>query len=483
MRLLNSAMENSSLPSSTRRRGDNVSIGNTDNRISDKDDVAKIRNTLIQAVKDGQLDGWMASLLPLFAGRDWQNEPSLGRVSSSSVQQSARSGAPRDGSSGRRSNPKDVLADGIYHLRYVVKGFLEKQKADPDLSLENGLFPRSLGWFDLFKAGLKAEERKGLHGLRAPGRHYDRIPLGDPDDAWDDEEKNYHANLVQKLRRIREESRETVAALCQKADQSGTTVPWKCLLPAQPPAEPEKRHVYDMGASIVFYGPRSYINCDCAGEGGCRFQNAADDQAFKVAFGRAWCSRYNCTCAPGKQNVKIQGFMSCSWTWPVGLRLVDVPTIAVPEGEVPSGGIDCEWPEALIDNRKEYDNKPDGRCGGWSDEKKQKGRETRAKNKAKKMARALHQTDASIEGNPELQAQQMIQQLKKRQNQQGPSSQKSKKSKSQRKRQKLPAASALEPTRTSNRSTKGQPGSYFAEYEREVDEMGADTQDTDVCDL
>jgi len=188
-------MENSSLPSSTRRRGDDVSIGNTDDRVPDKDDVAKFRDTLIQAVKDGHLDGWMAYPLPLFAGRDRQNEPSLGRESSSSIQQSTRSGATRDGSSGRRSNPKDVSADGIYHLWYVVEGFSEKQKADPRLSLEHGVFPRSLGWFDLFKAGLKAEANKGLQGLRDPDRHDDGIPLGDPDEEWDDDQKSYHTDL------------------------------------------------------------------------------------------------------------------------------------------------------------------------------------------------------------------------------------------------------------------------------------------------
>lgn len=458
-------MGNSSLPTSTGPRGDEALVDNRENQVPEGDDVAKFRATIIRAANAGHLDGlltWLPDLIPLL--------PSQGRVTSSSVQQTTRSGTERDRSSGKRSNPKDTLADGLYHLGYIVKGFLETQRNDPNLKLESGVFPRKMSWFGLFEAGLKAEEKKGFGGLRPPGREpLDGIAAYNPGDMEE------HKAIVEKLRRVREESKQTIVALCQKADPSSTAVPWKSLLPAQPPVEPERRHHYNTAASIVVYGPRSYINCDCE-EGRCKFQEASDDQAFKVAFGVAWCAGRNCLCAGGKQKVKILGFMSCSWTSPMGVRLVDVPTVTIPEDGVPSCGIECEWPEALIDNRTEFDNKPDGRSGPWSDEKKQKANETRARNKALKEAGLLTQTDASIRGIPDVIAQQAAQEQTKRKNRQ--------KRKNHQKRLKGSSADSVPgPTRMSKRSTKGQAGSQFIDYETGRDATrDGETQDTDVSD-
>lgn len=460
-------MGSSSLPSSSRPRGDDVSIGNTRNRLLGEDAIAKLRDTLKEtlnrAVDDGQLDG----LMDLFGGCDRPSGRSLRGVSSSSVHQSTRSGTTRDGSSGKRSKIKDTLADGIYHLRYVVVGFLEKQnEPNANLTLEDGLFPKKLGWFELFQAGLEAEEKKGLHGLRPPDSEpLDRIP---PPSTWSKDERQKHEDLVKKLRRAREQRNWTVVALCQTADPSSTTVPWRSLLPAQPPVEPDTRHVHNTAAPIVLYGPRSYIECDCRVEDGCKFQEARDDQAFKVAYGVAWCNGRGCTCAPGKQKVKIMGFMSCSWTSPVGKRLVDVPTVEVPEAGVPSSGIECEWYQSLIDTRTEYDTKPDGRKGRWSHAKLQQGRQTREMNKALKEAGQAHgastpATGTPTQGNSDLTAEKIAMQPTGQGNVGQPLN-----PSNQQKR--VPA----DPARSGRpkRSNQGKPARHFDAFVTDVDETG-----------
>ena len=158
--------------------------------------------------------------------------------------------------------------------------------------------------------------------------------------------------------------------------------------------------------------------------------------------------------------------MSCSWTSPVGKRLVDVPTVEVPEAGVPSSGIECEWHESLIDTRTEYDTKPDGRKGPWSAAKIQQGRETRKKNQALKKARQPHGAPTSAtrtptQGNSNLTAEKIAMQPTGQGNVGQPSS-----PSNQQKR------GAPAPSGRSKRSNQGIPASRFDDYVTDVDETG-----------
>jgi len=61
--------------------------------------------------------------------------------------------------------------EGRFHLRYIISGFLLKQKENSELFLtESGAFPPQVGWWDLFLVGIAAEGEQA-NSLRRGRRH------------------------------------------------------------------------------------------------------------------------------------------------------------------------------------------------------------------------------------------------------------------------------------------------------------------------
>jgi hypothetical protein len=287
----------------------------------------------------------------------------------------------------------------VYHLSYVVRGFLEMQKDEKELRLEeDGSFPpdfiQQRGWFNLFEKGLVAEGDKGDRGMRRG----DNIPARPQDDdkeaydAW----KSAQKSIVDSLRRQakNEPYKNSVVELCKAAEPAGTIIPWKSLLPREDSSPaPKKRHEHGQGSKITLFGPASYLHHVCESDESCKWKDYAGLVSF--ATGTAHCrGGPGCKCAEGQQDLIVDNFVGCSWSRPMSPK-VDADLLAavpywIPEDKVniKSGGIKVAWIEKWTRQRTEHDKKPDRRCGKRSPTKQAiitaKGQATRALNKKKK---------------------------------------------------------------------------------------------------
>lgn len=250
------------------------------------------------------------------------------------------------------------------HLRYVVLGFLKKQKENDGIQLENGSFPGTVTWWDLFLAGLEDDEQT-YAALGQPSPRIDEIPA--PGELKRDEGLiEEHKGIVERLRDLRTAREElTVVEMCSEADPHHSLIPWNLLLP-QERAEVERAHSdWENAEPVTLFGPISCIKCDCpGGEEQCKWRKAEQidrtrKHVYTVAWGHVWCvgtqNREQCRCRRGTVRVKVdaQGVATCSTLSVVGLPVVG----GVPEGVLQEGG-EYYWELCMVGVRETYRNQP-----------------------------------------------------------------------------------------------------------------------------
>jgi len=175
---------------------------------------------------------------------------------------------------------------------------------------------------------------------------------------------------------------------------AGITVPWKSLKGRSGPSpEPTKRsHKYRKGEDVVLCAPSrsGVIKCDCPlkalgqPDRHCKWHLEGQECSIQVAKGKAWCDGGGyCRCEEGFQEVLVVEFLECSWTTAVGVPVANISTDWIPESKdkIPSGGITVPWVETSVLKTTQLVKKPDGRCGPWSEDKKQKAAMTRMENR------------------------------------------------------------------------------------------------------
>jgi hypothetical protein len=286
--------------------------------------------------------------------------------------------------------------EGRFHLRYIISGFLLKQKENSELFLtESGAFPPQVGWWDLFLVGIAAEGEQA-NSLR---RGVDGIPAGMPSD-WSNEDKKFHEKIVERLMKTRREKNLSMVALAQAADPHHHLIPWRRLEgPSQEQGdelEPPAHMPLDQGQAVWLYGPISCVRCDCT-VSECKWKVERDAMAsgefpgyFKVAAAYSWCVRGACECDAGCVAVKIRddnGVVECSWTTPVGVPGAVPGAVPLPSPlEAQSA---YNWPSDLIDRRHELKPKPVKKVGKkpgtrWSAEQREAFERKRAEREASK---------------------------------------------------------------------------------------------------
>ena len=144
------------------------------------------------------------------------------RPGSSQLRESAGSLAGESGCQTSQTS-QTILWQSKDYLRYLVLGFLKKQK-DDKVELEDGLFPMAVTWWELFLAGLEDDEQTyAALGEPSPRNIYE-IPT--PEEIKrDDELIKKHRAIVDKLRDLRQWKGRTVVQMCSETDPHHGLIP------------------------------------------------------------------------------------------------------------------------------------------------------------------------------------------------------------------------------------------------------------------
>jgi hypothetical protein len=325
---------------------------------------------------------------PRSEGVQRQVQQNRGRGDSEATRNASVSSVQLVGSSQRsRAHWTERAVECRFHLRYIVSAWLNRQKEDASLALTDaGAFPQTVKWWDLFLEGLEAE---GLGGAQSYRNGVDGIAA---ESDWDEQYREGLKEQINRLSRIRQENSLTMAAFARGADPYAHLIPWVKLTDPELALEPRALHKFNQGAPIWLYGDISSVVCDCEDGEDCKFQPERDARpgtgtvSFLVAAAHAWCPDGEaCECREGFMNALVPegGVVACSWTCPVGKVPHDLPQYtAFTPGE------SYEWPETMIDRRKEHQKKPEKKRGRkpLTDEEKAKREAAKADAKAQKKA-------------------------------------------------------------------------------------------------